>query len=40
MQSCIFEGRVKHSRKTPVEHAFSYRIFYMYLDLAEFADPV
>ena len=35
MQSCIFEGRVRHSRKTPVEHAFSYRIFYMYLDLAE-----
>ncbi len=35
MQSCIFEGRVRHSRKKPVEHSFAYRIFYMYLDLAE-----
>ena len=35
MESCIFEGRVKHARKAPVAHAFSYRIFLMYLDLAE-----
>ena len=35
MQSCIYEGRVKHSRKKPVAHSFAYRIFYMYLDLAE-----
>ena len=35
MQSCIFEGRVRHNRKKPVAHSFAYRIFYMYLDLAE-----
>ena len=35
MESCIFEGRVKHNRTTPVVHRFSYRIFYMYLDLDE-----
>ena len=35
MESCIFEGRVRHTRYTPVEHAFAYRMFYMYLDLDE-----
>jgi len=35
MQSCLFEGRVKHTRTTPVAHRFSYRIFYTYLDLDE-----
>lgn len=35
MHSCIFEGRVSHSRAVPVEHSFAYRIFFMYLDLDE-----
>jgi len=35
MNSCIFEGRVRHSRKAPVDHSFAYRIFFMYLDLDE-----
>lgn len=35
MESCIFEGRVRHARQHPVAHRFSYRIFLMYLDLAE-----
>jgi DUF1365 family protein len=35
MQSCIYEGQVSHSRLTPVEHAFRYRLFMLYLDLAE-----
>ena len=35
MQSCIYEGRVKHTRTTPVLHRFSYRMFMMYLDLDE-----
>ena len=35
MKSCIFEGRVKHSRYKPVEHAFEYRLFMLYLDLSE-----
>ena len=35
MQSCIYEGRVRHSRSTPVLHRFEYRVFMMYLDLAE-----
>ena len=35
MESCIYEGRVKHSRTTPVLHRFRYRVFMMYLDLTE-----
>ncbi|MGB5511344.1 MAG: DUF1365 domain-containing protein [Woeseiaceae bacterium] len=35
MQSCIYEGQVRHSRKEPVLHRFRYRVFMMYLDLAE-----
>jgi DUF1365 family protein len=35
MHSCIFSGQVKHSRSVPVEHAFQYRLFMMYLDLSE-----
>ena len=35
MESCIFEGRVRHSRFKPIEHRFTYRLFYMYLDLQE-----
>jgi hypothetical protein len=35
LQSCIYEGRVRHRRFTPVEHAFDYALFMMYLDLAE-----
>ncbi len=35
MDSCIYEGRVRHTRKKPVTHQFSYRLFMMYLDLDE-----
>ena len=35
MHSSIFSGQVSHSRKTPLGHAFRYRVFMMYLDLAE-----
>lgn len=35
MKSCIFEGRVRHTRRSPVQHRFGYRVFMMYLDLAE-----
>lgn len=35
MHSSIFSGQVSHSRKTPREHRFRYRVFMMYLDLAE-----
>ncbi len=35
MDSCIYEGRVRHSRQTPAEHSFEYRLFLMYLDLDE-----
>lgn len=38
MHSAIFEGQVKHRRMTPVPHAFRYRLFMMYLDLAELDD--
>ena len=35
MESCIYEGRVRHSRVVPATHRFSYRVFLMYLDLDE-----
>jgi DUF1365 family protein len=35
MHSCIYAGRVRHRRFAPRPHAFSYRLFMMYLDLAE-----
>ena len=35
MKSCIYEGQVRHGRRQPVEHAFRYRVFMMYLDLDE-----
>jgi uncharacterized protein len=35
LQSCIYEGQVRHSRHTPVRHRFRYRVFLMYLDLDE-----
>lgn len=35
MQSCIYEGQVRHTRVTPARHAFRYRVFMMYLDLDE-----
>ena len=35
MQSCIYEGQVSHVRHGPVARAFSYRLFMLYLDLAE-----
>lgn len=35
MNSAIFEGSVKHRRQKPVAHEFRYRVFMMYLDLAE-----
>jgi uncharacterized protein len=33
--SAIYEGSVRHRRHVPVEHAFRYRVFMMYLDLDE-----
>ncbi len=38
MNSAIYEGAVRHRRFTPVPHAFTYRLFMMYLDLAELPD--
>ena len=35
MESCIYEGRVRHTRTEPVLHRFGYRMFMMYLDLDE-----
>ncbi|MDH5455283.1 MAG: DUF1365 domain-containing protein [Gammaproteobacteria bacterium] len=35
MNSCIYEGQVRHSRKKPAVHTFNYRLFMMYLDLDE-----
>ena len=35
MHSSIFSGQVSHSRKLPLGHSFRYRVFMMYLDLAE-----
>lgn len=35
MRSCLYEGTVRHRRFTPVEHSFAYRLFLVYVDLAE-----
>jgi len=35
MQSAIYTGWVRHRRFAPRPHAFQYRLFMMYLDLAE-----
>lgn len=35
MHSAIYEGRIIHRRLRPVAHAFSYRVFMLWLDLAE-----
>lgn len=35
MESCLYEGTVRHRRFAPVERAFTYRLFMTYLDLAE-----
>ena len=35
MESCIYEGQVRHTRTSPVLHRFRYRIFMVYLDLDE-----
>ena len=35
MKSCIYEGRVRHTRTRPVLHRFHYRVFMMYVDLGE-----
>lgn len=38
MHSCIYEGQVRHRRFTPRSHQFSYRLYLLYLDLAELPD--
>lgn len=35
MHSAIYTGRLRHRRFAPSGHAFEYRLFMMYLDLAE-----
>ncbi len=35
MKSCIYVGRVRHTRTKPAFHRFRYRMFMMYLDLDE-----
>jgi len=35
LDSAIYEGKVRHRRFQPIENFFEYRIFMMYLDLAE-----
>ena len=35
LHSCLYEGQVRHRRNSPVAHAFTYRIFQVFLDLDE-----
>jgi DUF1365 family protein len=35
MNSCLYEGTIRHRRFRPVANAFRYRLFLMYLDLDE-----
>lgn len=38
MHSAIYEGTVRHRRFAPVPNEFTYRLFMLYLDLAELPD--
>lgn len=38
MHSCIYEGQVRHRRFSPRSHQFNYRLYLLYLDLAELPD--
>ena len=35
LESCIYEGSVRHRRFNPVQNTFRYRLYMIYLDLAE-----
>ncbi len=35
LQSCLYVGRVRHRRFAPIENAFTYSAFWVYLDLSE-----
>ena len=35
MNTCLYEGVVRHRRGRPVQHAFRYGVYMVYLDLAE-----
>lgn len=35
MHSCLYTGRVRHRRTTPLRHAFDFPLFMAHLDLAE-----
>lgn len=35
MKSCVYRGQIKHVRYKPVQNAFKYSLFMIYLDLAE-----
>jgi len=35
MNSCIYNGTVKHQRFKPIEHSLNYRTFSILLDLDE-----
>lgn len=37
-ESAVYEGVVRHCRLRPVHHEFDYRVFLLYLDLAELPD--
>jgi DUF1365 family protein len=32
MESCLYEGRVRHWRRSPVEHEFEFPLYMLYLD--------
>lgn len=38
MNSALYRGQVRHRRFGPVPHAFRYRLFMLYLDLADLPD--
>jgi DUF1365 family protein len=35
VNSCVYQGTIRHRRRTPVPHEFRYRLFMLYLDLEE-----
>jgi len=38
MSSAIYQGRVRHTRLVPFQHSFSYRVYYLLVDVDELSE--
>ena len=40
MNSCVYEGWVRHRRMSPIQNEFRYKLYQIYLDLDELEEVV